>query len=88
MPPLNVNSFSFVQLKFGGLIIDRLPDGQIKCTARKIKVHPLPEKYSGFPKWQINSILTPSRPTRGAYRDRHERGRDAVDADSASDEGA
>jgi hypothetical protein len=69
-----VNSFSFVQLKFSGLVIDRLPDGQIKSASGKIKVQPLPGKYSGFPKWQIIAIIHASRSTGGAARDRHGRG--------------
>jgi hypothetical protein len=51
-----------------------LPDGQIKSPSGKIKVQPLDEKYSDFPKPQINSITLASRSTGGAARDRHGRG--------------
>jgi hypothetical protein len=43
------DAFSFPFLTASGLIIDRLPDGQIKYASRKIKVQPLWKKYSDFP---------------------------------------
>src|SRR5258708_1153485 len=44
-------------------------------------VQPHLQKYSCFVPTQITSLISPSRPTRGAYRDRHGRWvRDAVDA--------
>jgi hypothetical protein len=54
-----------------------LPDGQIT----DLPVQPLLQKDSGFRLTQIKSTTPPSRPERGAYRDRHGRwARDAVDA--------
>jgi hypothetical protein len=52
-----------------------LPDGQIKCTSRKIKVQPLDEKYSDFPKQQINPIIgAVSSHSRGVSRSSRTRG--------------
>src|SRR5260370_21122586 len=60
-----------------------LPDGQISDFA----VQPRFQKYSASPLTQIKSRTPPSRPERGAYRDRHGRWvRDAVDAGGALDE--
>jgi hypothetical protein len=41
-----------------------------QCTL----VQPLLQKYSGFPKPQISLSALSSRPKRGAFRERHERG--------------
>jgi hypothetical protein len=51
-----------------------LPDGQIKTHIRQIKVQYHREKYSAFDVAKIKCKNTPSRPTRGALRGRHERG--------------
>src|ERR1700733_6007457 len=50
-------------------------------------VQPLLKKYSDFPKAQISLYLSPSRPTEGRFAVVTNAGRDAVDADSACDEG-
>ena len=53
----------------------RLPDGQIKRIIRQIKVQPLREKYSDFPKIQINSIThAVSSHLRGGSRSSRTRG--------------
>ena len=52
----------------------------------QIKVQPLREKYSDFPKTQITSIIHASRPTEGRLAIVTDAGRDAVDADGAIDE--
>jgi hypothetical protein len=47
------------------------------------------EKYFCFHPTQITGLLCASRPIRGAFRDRHERGRrDAVDAAALLTDGA
>jgi hypothetical protein len=53
-----------------------LPDGRF----RDLPVQPLSQKYSCSRLTQITFISAPSRPERGAYRDRHGRwARDVVD---------
>jgi len=48
-----------------------------------LPVQPRLQKYFGFLLTQITGLSSPSRPKRGAFRDRHGRGRrDAVDADA------
>jgi hypothetical protein len=49
-----------------------LPD-RARRANRRISVEPLAQKYSGSLFTQITSTSTPSRPTRGTFRDRHER---------------
>src|ERR1700731_2831767 len=51
-----------------------LPDGQIRHGLCFCLVQPWPKKYFCFS--EIKSVVhpQPSRPTRGAYRDRHGRG--------------
>jgi hypothetical protein len=49
-------------------------------------VQPPLQKYSCFVLLQISSLITPSRPTRGAYRDRHGRGTGCGGRGSAIDE--
>jgi len=51
-------------------------------------VKPFAEKYFCFAEDQITLYPLPSRPTKGALRNVINAGRDAVDADGASDEGA
>src|SRR6266478_2623240 len=51
-----------------------LPDGQITSCFPKWLVQPLLQKYFPSRLTQIRCISKPSRPTRGAYRDRHGRG--------------
>jgi hypothetical protein len=60
-----------------------LPD---RLTPR-YRVQPLLKKYSDFPNTQISLYLSPSRPTEGRFAVVTNAGRDAVDADSACDEG-
>jgi hypothetical protein len=58
-----------------------LPDGQINAYGLESFVQSFSQKYSDFQKLQIGLYPSPSRLTRGAYRDRHGRWvRDAVDA--------
>jgi hypothetical protein len=68
----------------------KLPDGQISTRMSDGDVQPSCEKYfaSPFARHSITDSDLPAS-SRGAYRDRHERGaRDAVDANGAQDEGA
>jgi hypothetical protein len=58
---------------FEPLTSSDLPDGQINARICQIKVQPLREKYSVFPKSQISLYPWPSRLIRGAFRDRHGR---------------
>ena len=51
-----------------------LPDGQITSSSARGPVQPLSQKYSDFPKPKSGVWISPSRPMRGAFRDRHERG--------------
>ena len=60
------------------------PDGQIT----EMPVQPLLKKYSDFPKTQITFITLPSRPTEGRLAIVTDAGRDAVDADVPSTNGA
>jgi hypothetical protein len=52
------------------------PDGQNACSP----VQPLAQKYSASDPTRNTFMSPPFRPDRGAFRDRHERGRDAVAA--------
>ena len=64
-----------------------LPDGQINAPGIESFVQSLAQKYSDFQKTQISLYPWPSRPERGAYRDRHGRWvRDAMDAAMSHDE--
>ena len=51
-------------------------------------VQSLLKKYSAFPNTKSALYLSPSRPTKGALAIVTDAGRDAMDADGASDEGA
>jgi hypothetical protein len=65
-------------------------DGQISTNsnvARRRFVKPFPQKYSAFQNIRNILYLSLSRPTKGALRNVINAGRDAVDADGASDEG-
>jgi hypothetical protein len=63
------------------------PDGQITSFAARRAVKSLSKKYSGFPKWQIRSIsaAVPSH-SEGRFAIVTNAGRDAVDANHATDE--
>ena len=50
------------------------PTGKSAVLFSRWPVQPLSQKYSGFPKWQISSISTPSRPTQRGVAQRHGRG--------------
>jgi hypothetical protein len=50
-------------------------------------VQSLLKKYSAFPNTKSALYLSPSRPTKGALAIVTDAGRDAVDAENASDEG-
>jgi hypothetical protein len=61
-----------------------LLDGQITAAIYRSRCPAPFGKYSDFQKCQITVYPLPSRPTRGAYRDRHGRwARDAVAAKGA-----
>jgi hypothetical protein len=63
----------------------KLAEGQIS----HLPVQPRLQKYFGFLLTQITGLSSPSRPIRGAFRDRHGRGRrDAVDAEVPLTNGA
>ena len=53
-----------------------------------LPVQSCPQKYFASPPTQIKSIFARSRPTEGRLAIVTDAGRDAVDADGASDEGA
>jgi hypothetical protein len=61
-----------------------LPDGPF--LQRAVKPHL--KKYFCFTESKSSLYSQPSRPTKGALRNVINAGRDAVDADGASDEGA
>ena len=64
-----------------------LPDGQINARVQQIKVQPLLQKYSVFPKSQISLYLLPIPPhKRGASRSSRTLMRDAMDAAVSHDE--
>ena len=65
-----------------------LPDGQITSSAAVGRVKPCLQKYSGYQNILIILYCFPSRPTKGALRNVNNAGRDAVDAEGVSDEGA
>ena len=62
-----------------------LPDG----ANHRLTIQPLSQKYFAVLFTQITCMVSLSRLTRGAYRDRHGRWvRDAMDAGGAADESA
>jgi hypothetical protein len=61
-----------------------LPDGQ----PNDLSVQPSGVKLFASPPAKISSMRRPVPPERGAFRDRHGRGRNAVDAGGRFDEGA
>jgi hypothetical protein len=65
-----------------------MPDGQIARAAELGRIQPSSQKYSDFPNTQIGLYVRRPVPLRGALRNVINAGRDAVDADGASDEGA
>jgi hypothetical protein len=64
--------------------------GQINNHGKRVCrrfVKPLAQKYSALPNIRIILYYSLSRPTKGALRNVNNAGRDAVDAEGASDEG-
>jgi hypothetical protein len=65
-----------------------LPDGQISDRPVSLRVQPLLQKYSDFPKTKISLYPQPSRSTEGRLAIVTDAGRDAVDADAPITNGA
>ena len=87
--PLRASNQDSLNLRFGfswGALVAklfRLPDGQISSCFASLPVQPLLQKYFRSRLTQIRCISKPSRPDRGAFRDRHGRGAGCGGRDSA-----
>jgi hypothetical protein len=64
------------------------PAGQITWAIYRPSVHPLSQKYSGFPKTQFTLTIAAVLPTEGRLAIVTDAGQDAVDADVPLTNGA